>query len=89
VTPGVHPGYAQYMIRRIRVASDNALVQQCRDHGYPVEYIRGFDGKEDRSTVVVEFPFCVPEGSVLAADVTAIDQLNWVERSSESGRTTA
>jgi ribonucleoside-triphosphate reductase len=80
VTPGVHPGYAQYMIRRIRVASDNPLVQQCRDHGYPVEYLRGLDGKDDYSTVVIEFPFAYPEGSVLAKDVGAIDQLNWVER---------
>jgi ribonucleoside-diphosphate reductase alpha chain/ribonucleoside-triphosphate reductase len=80
VTPGVHPGYAQYMIRRIRIAADNPLVQQCRDHGYPVEYVRGFDGKDDYSTVVVEFPFSYPEGTVLAKDVTAIDQLKWVER---------
>jgi hypothetical protein len=80
VTPGVHPGYAQYMIRRIRVASDNPLVQQCRDHGYPVEYVRGLDGKDDYSTVVVEFPFAYPEGTVLAEDVGALDQLAWVER---------
>jgi adenosylcobalamin-dependent ribonucleoside-triphosphate reductase len=80
VTPGVHPGYAQYMIRRIRIAADNPLVQQCRDHGYPVEYVRGFDGKDDHSTVVVEFPFAYPVGSVLAEHVTAIDQLNWIER---------
>jgi ribonucleotide reductase alpha subunit len=80
VTPGVHPGYAQYMIRRIRIAADNPLVQQCRDHGYPVEYVRGFDGKDDYSTVVVEFPFSYPEGTVLAKEVTAIEQLKWVER---------
>jgi len=80
VTPGVHPGYAQYMIRRIRIASDHALVQVCKDHGYPVEFQRKFDGTEDHSTVVVEFPFSYPEGTVLASDVTAIDQLKWVER---------
>ena len=80
VTPGVHPGYAQHMIRRIRIASDHALVQVCKDHGYPVEFQRKFDGTEDHSTVVVEFPFSYPEGTVLASDVTAIDQLKWVER---------
>lgn len=80
ITPGVHPGYAQYMIRRIRIASDHPLVAVCREHGYPVEYQRNFDGGEDRSTVVVEFPFAFPEGTVLAKDVTAIDQLEWVKR---------
>ena len=80
VTPGVHPGYAQHMIRRIRIASDHALVQVCKDHGYPVEFQRKFDGTEDHSTVVVEFPFSYPRGTVLASDVTAIDQLKWVER---------
>jgi len=80
VTPGVHPGYAQHMIRRIRVASDHALVSVCKEHGYPVEFQRNFDGSEDRSTVVVEFPFSYPEGTVLADELTAIDQLEWVKR---------
>lgn len=80
VTPGVHPGYAQYMIRRIRIASDHPLVEVCREHGYPVEYRRDFDGSEDRSTVVVEFPFSYPEGTVLAKDMTAIEQLEYVRR---------
>lgn len=80
VTPGVHPGYAQYMIRRIRVASNHPLVQTCKDHGYKVEYVRNFDKTEDHTTVVVEFPFSYPEGTVLAKDVTAIDQLEWVRK---------
>src|SRR5690606_29442078 len=66
VTPGVHPGYAQYFIRRIRVASNSSLVEVCRKHGYPVEYQRGFDGKEDKNTVVVSFPCSFPQGTVLA-----------------------
>lgn len=80
VTPGVHPGYAQYMIRRIRIASNNPLVQTCRSHGYPVEYQRNFDGTEDRGTVVVSFPFSYPIGTKLAKDMTAIDQLLEVKR---------
>jgi ribonucleoside-triphosphate reductase len=80
VTPGVHPAYAQYLIRRIRIASENPLVETCREHGYPVEYQRNFDGSEDHSTVVVEFPFSYPEGTVLASELTAIEQLEWVKR---------
>lgn len=78
VTPGIHPGYAQYMIRRMRMAANHSLVDVCRNNGYHVEYVTGFDGQPDYSTVVVEFPFSYPEGTVLAADVTALDQLNYV-----------
>jgi ribonucleoside-triphosphate reductase len=80
VTPGVHPGYAQYMIRRIRVASEHALVNTCKAHGYPVEYQLNFDGSEDRNTVVISFPFSYPAGTKLAKDMTAIAQLNEVKR---------
>lgn len=79
VTPGVHPGYAQYMIRRVRIASNHPLVETCRNHGYDVEYQRNFDGSEDRGTVVVSFPFSYPEGTKLAKDMTAIDQLEAVK----------
>ena len=79
VTPGCHPGYAQYMIRRIRISANHPLVQVCRDHGYPVEYQQNFDGSEDHSTVVVSFPFAYPEGTKLAKDMTAIDQLDFVK----------
>lgn len=79
VTPGCHPAYAQYMIRRIRISADHALVQVCREHGYPVEYQQNFDGSEDHSTVVVSFPFAYPEGTVLANEMTAISQLETVK----------
>jgi len=80
VTPGCHPAYATHLIRRIRVASNSPLVDVCRSHGYPVEYQRGFDGKEQRDTVVVSFPFSYPKGTVVANDVSAIDQLEVVKR---------
>jgi ribonucleoside-triphosphate reductase (thioredoxin) len=79
VTSGCHPAYSQYMIRRIRIAADHALVQVCREHGYPVEYQRHFDGSEDHSTMVVSFPFSYPAGTKIAAEMTAIDQLEVVK----------
>jgi ribonucleotide reductase alpha subunit len=79
VTPGCHPAYAQYMIRRIRISADHSLVNVCREHGYPVEYQQNFDGSEDHSTVVVSFPFAYPEGTVLASEMTAISQLETVK----------
>ena len=79
VTPGCHPGYAQYMIRRISMASNHSLVAVCRAHGYDIEYRLNFDGSNDYSTVVVSFPFSFPEGTVLAKDMTAIQQLKTVK----------
>lgn len=79
VTPGCHPAYARYMIRRIRISANHALVQTCREHGYPVEYQQNFDGTEDHSTVVVSFPFRHPDHAVLAKDMTAIAQLETVK----------
>lgn len=79
VTPGCHPAYARFMIRRIRISSNHPLVQVCKDHGYHVEYQQNFDGSEDRGTVVVSFPFRHPDHAVLAKDVTAIQQLETVK----------
>ena len=80
VTPGAHPGYSQYYIRRIRMASDSDLVRTAREHGYHVEYVRNFDGTEDKSTSVVSFPCSFPEGTSLAEEMTAVDQLEVIKR---------
>tara|TARA_R100001086_G_C11842431_1_gene259408 strand:+ start:946 stop:2859 length:1914 start_codon:yes stop_codon:yes gene_type:complete len=79
VTPGAHPGFSHYFIRRIRMASNIPLVDVCRQNGYKVEYVRKFDGTDDHSTVVVEFPCKLPAHAVVAKDVTAIDQLEVVK----------
>jgi ribonucleotide reductase alpha subunit len=79
VTPGAHPGYAQYMYRRIRVAADSHVVNVCRQHGYPIEFVKNFDGSDDYGTVVVTFPFSYPEGTRLAKEMSALDQLEVVK----------
>ena len=80
VTPGIHPGYARFMYRRIRIATENPLAELCRKSGYPTEYVKNSDGSEDYNTVVVTFPFSYPEGTTLAKDMTALDQLKAVQR---------
>ena len=79
VTPGAHPGYSHFFIRRIRMASDIPLVDVCRQNGYPIEYVKNFDGTDDKGTVVVEFPCKFPKHTKVAADVTAIDQLETIK----------
>ena len=80
VTPGAHPGYSHYHIRRIRMASDSALVQVCKQNGYKVEFQRNFDGSDDTNTVVVEFPCKFPENTVVSKDMKALEQLELVKK---------
>jgi len=78
VTPGIHPAYSQYYIRRVRMGSNDPLVNYCRDRGFDVQYDIGLDGKENHTICVVSFPCETPENAVLAKNMTAIEQLEWV-----------
>jgi hypothetical protein len=80
VTPGAHPGYSQYYIRRVRMDSNSELVKVAKSHGYHVEPVRNFDGTEDHGTSVVSFPCSFPEGTKFAGDMSAIDQLEVIKR---------
>lgn len=84
VTPGCHPGFSHYHIRRIRMASNIPLVDVARQNGYPIEFLRKFDGSEDRNTVVVSFPCAFPKNTLVAADCTAIDQLEVIKELQEN-----
>lgn len=79
VTPGCHPGFSTTHIRRIRMASNIPLVELCRKAGYHIEFQKNFDNTEDKNTVVVSFPCKFPEHTIVAKDMTAIDQLEIVK----------
>jgi hypothetical protein len=80
VTSGVHPATSgQYFIRRIRIASNSDLVNVVKAHGYHTEFQKNFDGTEDRTTVVVEFPCKYPDGVISADDLTVFEQLEAVK----------
>jgi len=78
VTPGIHPAYSEYYIRRVRMGSSDPLVNYCREKGYDVQYDIGLDGKENHTVCVVSFPCKTPEHATLAKDLTAVQQLEWV-----------
>jgi len=82
-TPGVHPAYSKYYIRRVRMASNDLLVSYCRDLGYNVEYVVNFDGSENHDTVVVEFPCETPDGALFADEMGVIKQLDMVKKLQE------
>lgn len=79
VTPGIHPGFSRFYRRRIRFASDSPLLEMLRKAGYRTEFQLNFDDTVDQSTTIVEFPARFPDNTVIAADCTAIDQLNYVK----------
>lgn len=74
-TPGMHAAYAPYYIRRITFAAGNPLVDAARERGFKVEPRINIDGSKDHSSLLVEFPSRVPEGTRCAGDYPAIDQL--------------
>ena len=79
-TSGVHPGFSRYYIRRIRIASESKLINVAKQHGYHVEYVRNFDGTPDYTTQIVEFPYSLPEHTILAENCTAVEQMEYVKR---------
>ena len=62
------------------MASDSPIVDVVRKHGSQVEYQRNFDGTEEHGTVVRSFPCKFPNGTMLATDMTAIDQVEVSKR---------
>lgn len=80
VTPGCHPAYGHFLIRRMRFASDSPIVDVVRDAGYHVEYQVKTDGTLDYNTVVAEFPFKYPAHAKITAETSAVDQLDVVKR---------
>ena len=80
VTPGAHPGFSQYFIRRIRIAANSPLVEVCKSHGYKTEFEKKFDGTDNHNTIVVEFPCSFPSHTEFASDAGAIRQLEIISR---------
>lgn len=80
VTPGCHPAYGHFLIRRMRFASDSPIVNEVRNAGYHVEYQIKTDGTQDFNTVVAEFPFKYPAHAKITSEVSAVDQLDVVKR---------
>lgn len=80
VTPGIHPAFASHYIRRVRFGSSDPLVDACRKRGYKVQWDIGIDGREDHTRYVVDFPCESPQDAILAASMTAVEQLEWVKK---------
>ena len=78
-TPGIHPAYSEYYIRRVRMANDDKLIDVCKKLGYSIEYVLNFDGTKNHNTIIVEFPCCSGKNTIYAKDMTAVTQLEMVK----------
>ena len=73
---GLHPRHAKYYIRRVRIASTDALFQMLKDQKIPY-YPEVGQSTAAANTFVVEFPVKSPDGAVIKNDLTAIEQLEY------------
>jgi ribonucleotide reductase alpha subunit len=80
VTPGIHPGFSKFYIRRVRFATNHSLVNIAKQNGYHVEFVKNFDGTYDHNTVVISFPFKLDDNTIIAENCSAIQQLEWIKR---------
>jgi|TARA_R110000744_G_scaffold6973_3_gene23994 ribonucleoside-diphosphate reductase alpha chain len=69
---GIHARHSPYYIRTVRGDNKDPLTQFMMDQGIPSEP----EAYKPDQTTVFSFPMKAPEGSVVTADMSAIDQLN-------------
>jgi ribonucleoside-diphosphate reductase alpha chain len=73
---GLHPRYAPYYMRRIRISATDPLFHMLRDQKFPY-YPEVGQTRENATTYVVEFPVKSPKGAICRNDITAIEQLEY------------
>lgn len=74
VGSGMHPWYAKYYIRRVRISVTDPLLKMIRDQGVPIFPEVGYS-TSNSTTMVMEFPMKAPEGAVVVKDTTALSTL--------------
>jgi ribonucleotide reductase alpha subunit len=86
---GVHAAFSRFMIQRIRVAANDALIPLLREAGHHMEPVLKFDGTIDHNTLVVDFYLeapvdmpCADEGfdTWKQLDVLLMAQKYWADQ---------
>jgi hypothetical protein len=73
---GMHPRYAPYYVRRVRISAQDPLFAMLKEQKFPYHPEVGQD-ETTASTFVLEFPVCAPKGCITRTDLNAIDQLEY------------
>src|SRR5690606_31903902 len=74
VGSGMHPWFAKYYVRRVRISVNDPLLKLAREQGVPIYPEVGYS-TATATTMVMEFPVKAPEGAVVAKDVSALEML--------------
>ena len=82
VGSGMHPWFAPYFVRRVRISHTDTLLQMARDQGVPCLPEVG-QSPDTATTFVLEFPVKAPEGAIFKDEVSALDLLKEWKRLKE------
>ena len=78
-TPGGHPGFAEYVLRRVRFAGNDPLIPILIRNGIPVEPEIQYDGTFNHDTLVASFPTKFDKDTLFSENCTALQQLDIVK----------
>lgn len=73
---GMHPRYAKFYIRRVRISATDPLFHLLRDQKWPY-YPEVGQLENSATTFVLDFPVRSPEGAVLMNELSAVEQLEY------------
>ncbi|WKZ20138.1 MAG: ATP cone domain-containing protein [Candidatus Jettenia sp. CY-1] len=73
---GMHPRFARYYVRRVRISATDPLFMMLKEQKFPYYPEVGQD-TATATTYVLEFPVQSPEGSITGKDFNVIDQLEY------------
>ena len=73
---GMHPRYAPFYIRRVRISAGDPLFQMLKEQKFPY-YPEVGQLEQSATTYVLEFPVKSPKTAVFRNDIHAIDQLEY------------
>jgi ribonucleoside-diphosphate reductase alpha chain len=82
VGSGMHPWFAKYYIRRVRISINDPLLRLAQDQSVPALPEVGYS-TSNATTMVLEFPVKAPEGAVLVQDISALTMLREWQRLKE------
>ena len=70
----MHPRFAPYYVRRVRINATDPLLHMLRDQGVPCHPEVGQD-PNNATSFVLEFPVKSPDGAIVKDDVPALELL--------------
>jgi ribonucleoside-triphosphate reductase (thioredoxin) len=73
---GMHPRFAPYYLRRIRISATDSLFKMLKAQNVPYHPEVG-QSEDAATTFVLEFPVKAPEGAICKDHLTALEQLEY------------